>query len=163
MYPSAFHNKISVANLFILIMGFPNVPKSPVWTDIRGKMPALCLYFSDFAHFCESESGYSGESVNLVILGIMVNLMILANLLIPVNLAILLNLVNVLILVNLVDLAILANLVILVNLAILEVLVVLVILVAIVSAVLPSRPYLYGHARIYGHFGKIARISPVFL
>ena len=61
----AFHNKISVANLFILIMGFPNVPKSPVWTDIRGKMPALCLYFSDFAHFCESESGYSGESVNL--------------------------------------------------------------------------------------------------
>ena len=107
-------------------MGFPNIPKSPVWTDIRGKMPALCLYFSDFARFCESESGYSGESVNLLILGIMVNLMmILANLLIPVNLAILLNLVNVLILVilvNLVDLAILANLVILVNLALLEVL-----------------------------------------
>ena len=148
-------------------MGFPNVPKSPVWTDIRGKMPALCLYFSDFAHFCESESGYSGESVNLLILGIMVNLMmILANLLIPVNLAILLNLVNVLILVilvNLVDLAILANLVILVNLAILEVLVVLVILVPIVSAVLPSRPYLYGHARIYGHLWKIACIRPVFL
>ena len=79
-------------------MGFPNVPKSPVWTDIRGKMPALCLYFSDFAHFCESESGYSGESVNLVILGIMVILMILANLLIPVNLAILLNLANLVIL-----------------------------------------------------------------
>ena len=130
-------------------MGFPNVPKSPVWTDIRGKMPALCLYFSDFARFCESESGYSGESVNLLILGIMVNLMmILANLLIPVNLAILLNLVNVLIMVNL---------------AILEVLVVLVILVAIVSAVLPSRPYLYGHARIYGHLWKIACITPVFL
>ena len=114
MYPSAFHNKISVANLFILIMGFPNVPKSPIWTDICGKISALCLYFSDFARFCESESGYSGESVNLLILGIMVNLMmILANLLIPVNLA------NVLILVNL---AILANLVILVNLAILVVL-----------------------------------------
>ena len=154
MYPSAFHNKISVANLFILIMGFPNVPKSPVWTDIRGKMPALCLYFSDFARFCESESGYSGESVNLVILGIMVNLMILANLLIPVNLAILLNLVNVLILVILVNL---------VDLAILEVLVVLVILVPIVSAVLPSRPYLYGHARIYGHLWKIACATPVFL
>ena len=26
-----------------------------------------------------------------------------------------------------------------------------------------SRPYLYGHACIYGHFGKIACISPVFL
>ena len=115
MYPSTFHDEISVANLFILIMGFPNVPKSPVWTDIRGKMPALCLYFRDFARFCESESGYSGESVNLLILGIMVNLMmILANLLTQVNL------VNVLILVNLVDLAILANLVILVNLAIQE-------------------------------------------
>ena len=44
----------------------------------RGKTPALRLYFSDFARFCESESGDSGESVNLVILAILVDLAILA-------------------------------------------------------------------------------------